>query len=43
MGGLKGQRIFTAAYTVLNEFEEVCSHSLASSMFRICSRVSRMA
>ncbi|KAK6974250.1 hypothetical protein R3P38DRAFT_2812166 [Favolaschia claudopus] len=28
MGGLKGERIFTAAYTVLNEFEEVCAHSL---------------
>ena len=28
MGGLKGERIFTAAYTVLNEFEEVRGHAL---------------
>jgi hypothetical protein len=28
MGGVKGERIFTAAYTVINEFEEVRGHSL---------------
>ncbi|KAK6992023.1 hypothetical protein R3P38DRAFT_2803407 [Favolaschia claudopus] len=28
MGGLKGERIFSAAYTILNEFEEVRGHSL---------------
>jgi hypothetical protein len=31
MGGMKGQRIFTAAYTVVNKFEEVRGHSLTSS------------
>jgi hypothetical protein len=31
MGGLKGQRIFNAAYTVLNEFEDVRGHSMTSS------------
>lgn len=31
MGGLKGTRIFTAAYTVLNEFEEVRAHSLTQT------------
>ena len=25
---MKGERVFTAAYTVLNEFEEVRAHSL---------------
>ncbi|KAJ7823132.1 hypothetical protein B0H14DRAFT_3146115 [Mycena olivaceomarginata] len=30
-GGLKGQPIFTAAYTVVNEFEEVRAHSLTST------------
>jgi hypothetical protein len=28
MGGVKGEQIFTAAYTVINEFEEVRGHSL---------------
>ncbi|KAJ7813617.1 hypothetical protein B0H14DRAFT_3149769 [Mycena olivaceomarginata] len=28
MGGMKGEHVFTAAYTVLNEFEEVRAHSL---------------
>ncbi|CAK5273589.1 unnamed protein product [Mycena citricolor] len=28
MGGVKGEWIFTAAYTILNEFEEVHAHSL---------------
>ncbi|KAJ7886129.1 hypothetical protein B0H14DRAFT_2563454 [Mycena olivaceomarginata] len=28
MGGMKGECVFTAAYTVLNEFEEVRAHSL---------------
>lgn len=31
MGGLKGERIFTAAYTVVNEFEEVRAHSLTQT------------
>ncbi|KAJ7112167.1 hypothetical protein C8R44DRAFT_798187, partial [Mycena epipterygia] len=28
MGGIKGEPVFTAAYTILNEFEEVRAHSL---------------
>lgn len=28
MGGIKGECVFTAAYTVINEFEEVRAHSL---------------
>ncbi|KAJ7754699.1 hypothetical protein DFH07DRAFT_959733 [Mycena maculata] len=31
MGGLKGEKIFTAAYTLVNEFDEVRSHSLTSN------------
>ncbi|KAJ7151286.1 hypothetical protein C8R43DRAFT_951101 [Mycena crocata] len=31
MGGLKGEKIFNAAYTVLNEDEEVRGHSLAAT------------
>ncbi|KAJ7938082.1 hypothetical protein B0H13DRAFT_2261376 [Mycena leptocephala] len=31
MGGVKGERIFTAAYTVVNEYEEVRAHSLTST------------
>ncbi|KAJ7474233.1 hypothetical protein FB451DRAFT_1398222 [Mycena latifolia] len=31
MGDLKGEQIFTAAYTVLNEFEEVRGHSLTQT------------
>ena len=31
MGGLRGERIFNAAYTVVNEFEEVRGHSLTQT------------
>ncbi|KAJ7806946.1 hypothetical protein B0H14DRAFT_2610116 [Mycena olivaceomarginata] len=31
MGDLKGTQIFNAAFTVLNEFEEVCTHSLTQT------------
>jgi hypothetical protein len=31
MGGVKGERIFTAAYTVLNQDEEVRAHSLTQT------------
>ncbi|KAJ7772000.1 hypothetical protein DFH07DRAFT_937710 [Mycena maculata] len=31
MGGLKGERIFSAAYTVVNEFEEVRAHALTQT------------
>lgn len=31
MGGLKGERIFAAAYTILNHFEEVRGHALTQT------------
>jgi hypothetical protein len=31
MGDLKGEQLFIAAYTLLNEFEEVRAHSLTQT------------